>query len=91
MVILIVFIKAALIEKQDVAIIDWAMFTSIVVALLLNSFSKMFRTLLLNKLEDSVKLTCDYEKLMKKYECEIVRPYCVKWLLIKMKLHLVSM
>ncbi len=72
MVILIVFIKAALIERQDVAIIDWAMFTSIVVALLLNSFSKMFRTLLMNKLEDSVKLTCDYEKLMKKYECEMV-------------------
>ena len=59
MVILIVFIKAALIERQDVAIIDWAMFTSIVVALLLNSFSKMFRTLLMNKLEDSVKLTCE--------------------------------
>lgn len=66
-VILIVFFKKSLVEKQGITIIDWTMFTSIVVALLLTSLSKIVQTLLMNKLEDSIKLTDDYEKLTSQY------------------------
>lgn len=62
-----VLIKKNLMDKQQITIIDWTMFTSIVVALLLNSISKLFQKLFMNKLEDSAKLTCDYDKLVSKY------------------------
>lgn len=68
MVILVVFFKKSLVDNQQITIIDWTMFTSIVFALVLNSFSKILKKILMNRLEDSAKLTRDYEKLTSKYE-----------------------
>lgn len=71
-VILIVFLKQSLVAKQEIAIIDWTMFTSIVIALLLRGLSKIVQELLMNKLEDSVKLTDDYDELTSKYMNDMI-------------------
>lgn len=62
-VILIIFLR-----RSSVTIIDWTMFTTIVVALLLSGLSKIIQAFIMNKLEDSVKLTENYDELARKYK-----------------------
>lgn len=71
-VILCVFIKTCLSEGQQIEIIDWTIFTTIIVALLLNGLSGILKKILTNRLEDSTKLTDDYEKLATRYKCEMI-------------------
>lgn len=71
-VVLFIFIRKNVIEKQHVALVDWTMFTSIVAVLILTVASKMLQAFLMNKLEDAVKLTCDYEKLTLKYSNDMI-------------------
>lgn len=72
MVIVGVFVCQNAVGEQDITVIDWTMFTSIVIALLLNSFSKICQAVLLNRLEDSAKLTSDYKKLVSKYSDDVI-------------------
>jgi len=51
----------------DTELIDWTIFTSIVIAMLLDSISRWITKILMNKLEDDIKLTTDYVHLTKKY------------------------
>lgn len=71
-VVLFIFIRKNVIEKQHVALVDWTMFTSIVAVLILTVASKMLQAFLMNKLEDAVKLTCDYENLALKYSNDMI-------------------
>lgn len=71
-IILFVFIKNNIIDKAEVSLIDWTMLTSIVIALIINNFSKIIKAILMNKLEDSVKLTCDYTELIATYKNNMI-------------------
>lgn len=71
-VVLIVFIKSNLVDKQPIVIIDWTIFSTIIAALLLNGLSEILKNILTNLLEDSTKLTDDYEALATRYKCEMI-------------------
>lgn len=64
-VIIIVWTKEILINKQE--IIDWTIFTSFIVLMVLEKISNSLKALLMNKLEDLAKVEADYEKLSAKY------------------------
>ncbi len=69
LVLLLMFL--CLRKKWDVAtVIDFTIFSGIIVAMILSSLSRVFSRWLLNRLEDKVKLTADYPKLMAKYEAD---------------------
>lgn len=74
-VVFVVFSWKSLVEHQQISIIDWTMFSSIVIALILNSISKIFQISLMNRLEDPMKLTRDYEELASKYKGESMITY----------------
>lgn len=65
-VLVVIFIKFLKNERQ-IEIMDWTIFTSIVVAMLMKQLADMIRKRLMNKLEDSVKLTTNYDLLASKY------------------------
>lgn len=61
-------------ENKDLAsVIDITIFSSIIVAMLLNALSKLCGKWVLRRLEDKVKLTSEYKKLMSKYQMDY---YC---------------
>ncbi len=66
-IILLIFIKTHLIDNNKIELIDWTILTSIVIVLIVETISNAIKTLLMNKLEDSIKLTTDYKKLASKY------------------------
>lgn len=71
-VILGIFVKNSIHENEHISILDWTIFSSIVAALFLNSLSSLIQTLLLNSLEDSAKLTCNYKELTSKYKASMI-------------------
>lgn len=66
-VITCVCINMVLRGKLGITIIDWTIFTTIIVALILNSISSTLKIYLINWLEDFIKLMEDYEKLSSQY------------------------
>lgn len=52
------------------SLIDVTIFSTIVVAMCLNSISEICGKWLLNRLEDDVKLNCDYKELLSKYQAD---------------------
>lgn len=60
-------------NKEITSIIDLTIFSSIIVAMTLNSLAKVCEKWVLNRLEDKVKLTSEYDKLMLKYQTDF---YC---------------
>lgn len=71
-IILLVYIKCVLSNNQQVQFVDWTIFSSIIFALILTGFSKIIQNILMNRLEDSIKLTNDYEKLTRMYKSKTV-------------------
>lgn len=59
-------------KKEPIEIVDWTIFSSIVVASILNNFSKRISFFWMNKLEDSSKLTQDYLELTTKYKNNMI-------------------
>ena len=71
-ILLILAIFLLLIKDRSIEnLIDLTIFSSIVVAMVLNSFSGVCGKWLMNRLEDTVKLTRDYERLMSKYQVNL--------------------
>lgn len=66
-IILCAIIGSRILFKREIEFIDWTIFMSIVVAMLMESLSRLMGGWLQNKLEDDVKLTKDYEKLSDMY------------------------
>lgn len=69
--IIIAFIYTK-VSDESIEIMDWTILTSIVIAMALEIASKAISRYWLNRLEDDVKLTTDYESLSKKYMNEKV-------------------
>ena len=59
-------------QRKTENIIDWTIFSSIVVTLALAILSSVVKKILMNHLEDSNKLTEDYDALTRKYMGEMV-------------------
>lgn len=58
--------------KQNIdSLIDVTIFSSIVVAMVLNSLSGLGSKWIINRLEDHVKLTTEYDLLMSKYQADM--------------------
>lgn len=66
-IILLIFIKTHFIDNNKIELIDWTILTSIVIVLIVETISNAIKTFIMNKLEDSIKLTTDYQKLTSKY------------------------
>lgn len=64
---------AACVKGESAHFMDWTIFTSIIVAMLLEIVSGFFSKWLLNLLEDDAKLTTDYEWLSNKYADEQIK------------------
>ena len=70
--ILTVCIKSNMNKNQQIQIIDWTIFSSIVFALLMTAISKLIHNILMNRLEDTIKLTNDYDELTRMYKNQMV-------------------
>lgn len=71
-IILVVIFIRLLKNEKIIEIMDWTILTSIIVAMLMKQLSDMIRKRLMNKLEDSVKLTTNYDLLASKYTTKLI-------------------
>ena len=59
-----------LLGKDDLELIDWTIFFSIIATFLLEWSTGILKKFLLNKLEDNAKLETDYNNIFSKY-CDV--------------------
>lgn len=62
-----VFTSQKLFGGEQIEIMDWTIFSSMVAAMVVGSLAGGINRILMNKLEDELKLTTDYKKLASKY------------------------
>ncbi len=58
--------------KESPEIVDWTIFGAIIIAMLLETGTKLIREPVLNYFEDDVKLTTDYKQLVKRYKSDVI-------------------
>ena len=75
-------------EDTEVAIVDLTIFTSLIIAFSFGSVSRVIKAKLMNLYEDEIKLTADYNHLLKYYSGSAamfgkmerpIRPNGVSW------------
>lgn len=69
-ILFVVSIKASILGNVKPELIDWTIFFSIVATILLEWCTGILKNILLNRLEDQVKLENDYKKIIFKYRKE---------------------
>lgn len=71
-IMILFYIKNTIINKQETTLFDYTLCTSLILTMLLSSIANFIKKILLNKLEDSAKLTTDYQKLVSKYVADFI-------------------
>lgn len=71
-IIVTLYIKITIVDKQNINFINYTMLSSIIFTAILGVCANTIKKKLMNKLEDSIKLTDNYKDLVSKYEADFI-------------------